>query len=164
MRKVNFGMLVGLLLLIPVLAQSDQNIAAKILSIQGQVQVQQSPPVPAQVNQILYPGNVITTGPRSRTALLMADETQLKLSENSELTLNAVRPVSNLLVWVTETGPRTDQSIINMNKGRAWVRSKRTPAAVQVRTPAVTAAIRGTEFDIRVDDDGYRDHSGGRRG
>lgn len=155
MRKVNFGMLVGLLLLIPVLAQSDQNIAAKILSIQGQVQVQQSPPVPAQVNQILYPGNVITTGPRSRTALLMADETQLKLSENSELTLNAVRPVSNLLVRVTETGPRIDQSIINMNKGRAWVRSKRTPAAVQVRTPAVTAAIRGTEFDIRVNDDGY---------
>ncbi|MDA2924616.1 tetratricopeptide repeat protein [Acidobacteria bacterium AH-259-L09] len=155
MRKTTFILLVGLLLSVAVLAQAAQNIAAKVLSIQGRVEVQQSPWASAHINQILYPGNIIRTGPRSRAALLMADETQLKLSENSELELRAVRPVSNLLVRVAVTGPRADQSILNLNRGRAWLRSKRTPAPVQVKTPAVTAAIRGTEFDIQVAEDGY---------
>ena len=135
-----------------VFGQSEENIAAKILSVQGQVEVETPAVGRAQVGQILYAGNVIRTGPRSRAALLMADETQLKLSANSELQLTAVRPTSSLLVRVVEAGP--DQSILNMRRGRAWIRSKKTPAAVQVRTPAVTAAIRGTEFDVQVGDDG----------
>ena len=47
-----------------------------------------------------------------------------------------------------------DQSILNLEKGKAWLRSKRVPARVRVRTPAVTAAIRGTEFVVDVRTDG----------
>ena len=123
-------------------AQGDQDIAAKVLSVQGRVEVEQSPWAAARVNLILYPGNRIRTGPRSRAALLLADETQLRVSENSDL-----------LTRVT-TAPRTDQSILNINKGRAWLKSKKKPAPVRVTIPSVTAAIRGTEFDIQVADDG----------
>ncbi|MDA2932999.1 tetratricopeptide repeat protein [Acidobacteria bacterium AH-259-D05] len=134
-------------------AQADQDIAAKVLSVQGRVEVEQSPWASARIDQFLYPGNRIRTGPRSRVALLLADETQLKVSENSVLQLSAVRQTSDLLTRVT-AGPGADQSILNISRGRAWLRSKKKPAPVQVRTPAVTAAIRGTEFDIRVADDG----------
>ena len=78
-------------------AQGDQDIAAKVLSVQGRVEVEQSPWAAARVNLILYPGNRIRTGPRSRAALLLADETQLKVSENSELQLSVVRQSSDLL-------------------------------------------------------------------
>lgn len=154
MRRTTVILWLTLVLSVALVAQAGQHIAAKILTIQGRVEVEQSPWAAAQINQILYVGNKIRTGPRSRAALLLADETQLKLSENSELQLTTVRPASNLLVRVAEAGARTDQSVLRMNKGRAWLRSKKTPAAVQVTTPAVTAAIRGTEFDIQVADDG----------
>jgi len=134
-------------------AQGDQDIAAKVLSVQGRVEVEQSPWAPATVDLILYPGNSIRTGPRSRAALLLADETQLKVSENSELQLSAVRQSSNLLARIT-TAPRADQSILNINRGRAWLKAKKKPAPVRVSTPSVTAAIRGTEFDIQVAADG----------
>ncbi|MEE8348854.1 MAG: TonB-dependent receptor [Acidobacteriota bacterium] len=147
--------ILGLLLVMTTIigAQGDQDIAAKILSVQGRVEVEQSPWAPAKSNQILYPGNRIRTGPRSRAALLLADETQLKLSENSELQLRAVRQSSDLLTRITGA-PRTDQSILNLDRGRAWLKSKKKPAPVRVTTPSVTAAIRGTEFDIQVAADG----------
>lgn len=145
------GLLLGLTAMIG--AQGDQEFAAKVLSVQGRVEVEQSPWAPASVDMILYQGNRIRTGPRSRVALLLADETQLKVSENSELQLIAVRQSSNLFTRVT-TAPRADQSILNINRGRAWLRSKKKPAPVLVTTPSVTAAIRGTEFDIQVADDG----------
>jgi len=144
-----------LMLFSPLLpGQDGENIAAKILSVQGQVEVEQSPWGPAEAGQILYAGNRIRTGPNSRAALLLADETQVKLSENSELELRAVRPASNLLVRLAQAGAQADQSVLNMGRGRAWLRSKKTPAAVSIGTPSVTAAIRGTEFDIQVADDG----------
>ena len=154
MKKVTGVIWAVLVLSVVSTAQTGEHIAAKILSVQGRVEVERSPWASAEVDQILYAGNRIRTGPRSRAALLLADETQIKLSANSELELTTVRPASNLLVRVAQAGARTDQSILRMDRGRAWVRSKKTPAAVRIRTPAVTAAIRGTEFDIQVADDG----------
>lgn len=155
MRKTGIvALLFGLVFTPLMLAQQERSIAAKVLSVQGQVEIEQSPWAVAQVNQILYAGDRIRTGPRSRAALLLADETQLKLAENSELELRVVRPASNLLIRVAEAGARADQSILNVNKGKAWIRSKKVPAAAQITTPAVTAAIRGTEFAIRVEEDG----------
>ena len=136
------------------LGQNEEDIAAKILSVQGQVEVEQSPWAPARADQILYAGNKIRTGAKSRVALLLADETQVKLSANSELELRQVRQSSNLLARLAATAARADQSVINVGKGRAWLRSKKKPAAVRVGTPSITAAIRGTEFDIRVAEDG----------
>ena len=62
-----------------------QDIAAKILSVQGTVDVQEGTPdwAPARVNQALVAGAVVRTAVRSRTALLLADETQLKIGPNA---------------------------------------------------------------------------------
>lgn len=133
--------------------QADARVGAKILSIQGQVEVQQSPWAPAAVNQILRPGAAIRTGMQSRAVILLADETQIKLNSGSELVIKEVRQASNLLTRVVAQAAR-EQSTLGLLKGEAWLRAKLKPVNATVTTPAVTAAIRGTEFDIRVADDG----------
>ena len=136
-----------------------QNVAARVLAVQGTVEVQQGTAdwTPARVNQDLAAGAVVRTGARSRTALLLVDETQLKIGPNARLQLREVRRSSNLLERVSQVAAGADQSILNLEAGKAWLRSKRVPARVRVRTPAVTAAIRGTEFvvDVRVDGESY---------
>ncbi|MBI2822976.1 MAG: TonB-dependent receptor, partial [Acidobacteria bacterium] len=132
-------------------------IAGKMIGTLGRVEVQpagQPGFLPAALNQTLNTGDVVRTGPQSRAVILLADETQLKLNANTQLQLAAVRQSSNLLVRVAQAGARADQTILNMPAGQAWLRAKKTPAAVRVNTPAVTAAIRGTEFDLRVAADG----------
>ena len=136
-----------------------QDIAARILSVQGTVEVQEGTPdwAPAQVDQTLAAGAVVRTAVRSRAALLLADETQLKIGPNARLQLREVRRTSNLLQRVSQVVAGADQSILNLESGKAWLRSKRVPARVRVRTPAVTAAIRGTEFvvDVRTDGESF---------
>ncbi len=136
-----------------------QDVAARILSVQGTVEVQEGTPgwAPAQVDQTLRAGAVVRTAARSRAALLLADETQLKIGPNARLQLREVRQTSNLLRRVSQVAAGADQSILNLESGKAWLRSKRVPAKVRVRTPAVTAAIRGTEFvvDVRTDGESF---------
>ncbi len=139
------------LLLLP--AQVWPQVGAKVLSVQGTVEVSMSPWVPATVNQILSPGASIRTGAQSRAVILLADETQIKLNSNSQMVIREVRQASNLLTRVAATAAR-DQSSLSLLKGEAWFRSKLKPVNAQVGTPAVTAAIRGTEFNILVADDG----------
>ncbi len=152
MRKIPVVLFVILCLSATGLAQ----IAGKMLSALGRVDVQRGsqPFAPAANGQTLNAGDIVRTGPQSRAVILLADETQLKLNANTQLQLAAVRQSSNLLVRVAQAGARADQSILNLSSGEAWLRSKKTPAAMSVRTPAVTAAIRGTEFDLRVAGDG----------
>ena len=133
-----------------------QDIAARILSVQGTVEVQEGTPdwAAARVDQTLAPGAVVRTAVRSRAALLLADETQLKIGPSARLQLRQVRRSSNLLQRISQVVAGAEQSILNLESGKVWLRSKRVPARVRVRTPAVTAAIRGTEFVVDVRSDG----------
>ncbi|MFQ5739486.1 MAG: TonB-dependent receptor domain-containing protein [Acidobacteriota bacterium] len=155
MRPIQLFSLSALLFSAPILAQgAASGIAGKVLAAQGLVEVRQSPWTPAKVNQLLRPGATVRTGARSRAAILLADETQLKLGANSDLQLREVRASSNLLQRIGKVAAGARQSIINLRSGKAWLRSKRKPARVRVSTPAVTAAIRGTEFVVDVAEDG----------
>lgn len=149
-RKLPILLVAALFLPAAVFAQ----VAAKILSIQGRVEVQQSPWAPATVDQVLNVGASIRTGDQSRAVILLADETQIKINSNSQLTLRDVRQTSSLLVRVAQVAARQDQSSMNLIKGEAWLRAKQKPVNLRIDTPAVTAAIRGTEFNIKVADDG----------
>lgn len=139
--------------LIPVLVIAQQ-VAGRLIAIQGNVEVLTTSWSPGSLNQDLYAGNTIRTHAQSRAVLLLADETQLKLNANTELQLQSANQSSNLISRISTAGARTEQSIMNLRSGQLYVRSKKRPARVQVDTPAVTAAIRGTEFDIRVQADG----------
>jgi tetratricopeptide (TPR) repeat protein len=88
---------------------------------------------------------VVKTGPGSRAAILLSDEVQIKVNANSTLEIAEVMPPPGKSIRAA-AGPV--QTILNLLKGEIWSRGRGRP--LQIRTPAATATIRGTEFDLLV--------------
>ena len=135
-------------------AQDAGDYAGKVVSVQNQVEARNGDWTPARTDQELVTGMAVRTMRKSRAVLLLADETQLKLNANSYLELKAVRRSSNLLTRIRRSASSSQESVLNVVRGRAWFRTKRRSSRVKVETPSVTAAIRGTEIDVRVEADG----------
>ncbi len=92
---------------------------------------------PATVKQKLKGGAFVRTGDSSTMALLMEDQTQLRLNQNSMLQLKEAA-----------AGAPTR---LELKGGRAWMNTKGKTANVVIDTPNATAAIRGTEWELEVD-------------
>ena len=90
----------------------------------------------------LFPTNYVRTLEQSKMAILFADRTQMRLGQNSVMQIKEVA-----------SGPDT-KTIINLNQGRSWTQSKTTPKGLVMETPSALAAIRGTDWEMVVDDDG----------
>ena len=54
-------------------------------------------------------------------------------------------------VAVAATQKEAGASLYEVPAGEIWLRNKNEKARFEVKTPAVTAAIRGTEFNLKVD-------------
>jgi tetratricopeptide (TPR) repeat protein len=116
--------------------------AANIVSIQGAGHTrpdEQAPWAAARVEQPLLAGHFVRTGDYSRMGLLFRDRTQLRLNEKT----------------ILQVIDATATTRLRLNLGRAWTRSKSLPDRLHMETPAATAAIRGTDWDIVVDEDGH---------
>lgn len=132
-------------------AQVGPDFAGKVLAVQGRVEVLVGNNwAPARVDQELPQGAQIRTGVRSRTVLLLADETMHKLASETLFELKSVRQSSS---WFPAATGVID-SLLSLVRGRSWIRSKKTPVRVTIETPAVTAAVRGTEVGLEVRADG----------
>jgi len=122
--------------------------AAEILALQGggdqrAATAAESGWRPARVAQALATGDYVRTHPASKMALLFADDTQLRLAQNSVLQVKGLatpgQPVTTLL----------------LGAGRAWAQTKRADGTrLNLETPAAVAAIRGTDWDIEVGEGG----------
>ncbi|MBZ0106988.1 MAG: tetratricopeptide repeat protein [Sulfuricella denitrificans] len=97
----------------------------------------------ASVNQGLFPGNFVRTGDLSRMALLFIDQTQLSLNQNSQLQIKQVQDPQN-----------KQDTTVRLNKGRSWTQSKQISNRLTMETPSATAAIRGTDWEMDVDESG----------
>lgn len=86
-------------------------------------------------------GDMVRVGAGGRAALLLANETTLRLDQNSTLTLQA-----------PEAGPST---LLDLVGGAINVIS-RTPRPFRVHTPFMNANIKGTEFLVAVQEDSAR--------
>jgi tetratricopeptide (TPR) repeat protein len=112
-----------------------------VVSVQGQVEIQragQSGWKPVQLEEILCPGDSVRVIERSRVAIALANETLLRLDQHSAVAF----PIPE----------KAATSWLDVLKGAIYLIS-RVPRPSQVNTPFVTAALRGTEFLIRVDRD-----------
>lgn len=96
----------------------------------------------AQLQQVLDEGQHVKTGRRSRTALLFTDQSQMRLNQNSLLIVKSV---------LDDQGQSTR---FRLDQGRAWVKSKNIPDKLIMETPSSVAAIRGTDWDIEVSEEG----------
>ncbi|MDR3555971.1 MAG: FecR domain-containing protein [Syntrophobacteraceae bacterium] len=111
----------------------------------------------AQNGRDLFAGDSVKTGRDSRVSILCIDETQLKLNENTVVVLKSVRPSLRIGGVVPVTLEQTGASQYDVPAGEIWLRHKNENARFEVETPAVTVAIRGTEFNLRVTPDGATD-------
>jgi len=120
--------------------------SAQIISLQGagdQRAAAASDWQPAHAAQALVAGDYVRTRQAARMALVFADETQLRLHQNTVLQVKAV----------AQAGQTT--TTLRLEAGRAWTQTRRPPGSpLELQTPAATAAIRGTDWDISVEPDG----------
>ena len=137
--------LCAILLLVPVRPAMAQ-AAGKIVSIVGKAEVFRAGQwQPARLEHDLMPGDIVRTALGSRVAILLADESQIKVNANSSLEIKQVgprpgKPIPAALGLL--------QTILNLLSGEIWVRSRVEPFEIQ--TPAATATIRGTELNLAI--------------
>src|SRR5258708_3257857 len=94
-----------------------------------------------QVNDALQPGDRLRTGSRSRATLRWAE---LSVVRVNELTSMEIRPPAK-----PTAKPQPD-----FQSGATYFFSREKPTEVQFHTPAASGAIRGTEFNLTVGQDG----------
>ena len=118
----------------------------KIVAVQGRVEhaaaARRDAWSPAAMLQPLFVDDRVRTLPLSRAAILFLDETQVRLNAGAVLTVQAVK---------RGTGAPTALDLI---QGEGWFRTKNPNSGLSIKTPAATAAIRGTEINVQITPDG----------
>ena len=119
--------------------------AAEIVSLQGkgEFRIATEPRWrDAFIRQKLAEGNFVRTGDASRMGVLLADQTQVRLAANS-------------MIQIKQVGDGRDRgTVLNQSAGRSWTQSRNVPNRLTVETPSALAAIRGTDWELVVDEDG----------
>lgn len=120
-------------------AKRCEQWVAKAVSVQGQVRVQfmgQSEWKPVQLHDTFCPGDKLRTDSDSRADLTLHNQSVLRLSQDSRITLQQAKKERNAL--------------LDFFKGAAHFLS-REPRSLKVRTPNMTAGVRGTELLLEVE-------------
>jgi tetratricopeptide (TPR) repeat protein len=110
----------------------------------------------AQLRQDLYGGDTVRTGANSRAAILCLDESQIRLNQHTVLTLKSVSPSPRLRFGEIAPAAQAQEagSLYQVIQGEVWLRNKKEKFLFELQTPTVTATIRGTELNVRVQADG----------
>ena len=133
----------GIVLLQPgeSLGETCEKAAARVVSVQGTVQVKRAGETHWQavkLNEPYCPGDVIQVQKNSRADVALANQPVLRLDQNTVITLGGLKD------------ERT--SLVSLAKGAAHFFSRIT-RGLEVQTAFVNAGVEGTEFFIRVEED-----------
>jgi tetratricopeptide (TPR) repeat protein len=115
-----------------------------LLTLEGKVEV--SPAAGAvwtlgRTNQVLKVGDRLRTGVRSRATVRLSNKSVLRVNELTTLKIQTPPQASNA-------------PLLDLQSGSTYFFSREKPADVQFRTPLASGAIRGTEFNLAVAEDG----------
>ncbi len=94
-------------------------------------------------SQNLTAGDSLKTGMHGKLDILFIDGTQIKVQSRTMLIIREVRRPSG-----------KKGTILGLQSGEIWSRAKSSPEGLRIETPSATAAIRGTDWDIVVDEKG----------
>jgi tetratricopeptide (TPR) repeat protein len=111
---------------------------AKIISVQGRVEVVRTGKTSwrrVKLEETLCTGDSVRIEARSRAAILLANQTVLRLDEGSAITFSKIEP--------------DKPSLLELLKGAVHFIS-RVSHSLEIKTPFVNAGIEGTEFVMRV--------------
>ncbi len=128
-------------------SRAQEMVSAKVLSIQGQVEIQRQPSTQAQLQKIAFKvedqlkaGDTIVTGKDGRLVLGLSDGSQAVIAAK---TIVVIKDLSQ--------SPRT---LFNVVRGKTRVHIEKLggqPNPYRVNTPTAVIAVRGTIFDVLVD-------------
>ncbi len=91
----------------------------------------------------LFEGDVLRTEPASQALIEFKEGIQVALNENTTFKI--------LSRWEKAKGITR---IIRLKQGEVWVKTGEGPKQLEVETPVATAAVRETEFNMKVQEDG----------
>ena len=91
----------------------------------------------------LFEGDVIRTETASQGLIEFENGIEVALNENTEFTI--------LSRWEKAKG---FTRVLRMKQGEVWVDTQGGPKPLEIETPVATAAVKGTEFDLLVDENG----------
>jgi ferric-dicitrate binding protein FerR (iron transport regulator) len=91
----------------------------------------------------LFEGDVLRTEAASQALIEFKEGIQVALNENTTFKL--------LSRWEKVKGITR---IIRLKQGEVWVKTGEGPKQLEVETPVATAAVRETEFNMKVQEDG----------
>jgi tetratricopeptide (TPR) repeat protein len=124
-------------------AHAADSSLAKVTAIQNTVETKTAAAAgwsASKEGQALVANDRVRTGPASRASLLYSDQTMHRLNEKSEV---EILPPSG-----------GGSGIVKILSGQSYFTTRTPKDFGRVQTPAVTAAIKGTEFAVSVADDG----------
>jgi tetratricopeptide (TPR) repeat protein len=98
--------------------------------------------IAAPTNQVLRVQDRFRTGFKSRATLRLSNQGILRVSQ---LTTLEIQPPSDTT---------KEQSVLDLKSGTAYFFNRDQPVETQFKTPQASGAIRGTEFNIDVAEDG----------
>lgn len=145
MLKTHLALLLTIFAAVAALGQGPAtNGPGRLLSVEGRVEVARSGMAAWTVgttNQLLHNGDRVRTGVRSRALIQLSDRSLLRVNE---LTTLEVRP------------PQTAgaKAGFEMKSGAGYFFNRERPGSVEFRTPLASGAIRGTEFNLLVAENG----------
>jgi hypothetical protein len=108
---------------------------------------------PVREQQQLPAGASVRTGDSSQVGLLLKDQTQIRVNQQSVLKFTAALDAEQ-------------ETSVDLLQGRIWAQLKRTlravtaltraaqPRALRLNTPVATIGIRGTDWDVEVGENG----------
>lgn len=118
-------------------AETCAPVLARVVSVQGQVDlIRNNAALPAELHADLCAGDQLAVRDRSRAAVLLRNDTTVRLDQGTTLALAA--PTAQ------------NDSFLQMCSGVIYVIT-RTPRKMRLTTPFVNANVEGTEFVVAVD-------------
>ncbi len=121
-------------------AERCDSWVARAVSVQGIVEARlggEDEWVPVEPESTFCPGDMIRLREKSRAALVLANETVVRLDQNTAITFSGIED--------------RDVSLLDLVKGVIHFIS-RVPRTLKVVTPYVNASVEGTEFLVSVDE------------
>lgn len=131
--------------LTPVQRPNDEK-EAEIVSVQGEGWVRfvsSRDWIDALYRQVLISGDTVRIGNYGKMHILFVDDLQIQVHKNS-------------MVFIKHVGKRQGRkgTVLGLSAGEIWSRAKSMPEGLRIETPSATAAIRGTDWAIEVDEEG----------
>jgi hypothetical protein len=143
------SIIVAALVACPTFAVASDGSVGRVKTVNGSASiVRGQSSLPAVVNERVFQGDTLRTGPDGSLGVILKDDTSLSLGPNSVAVVEQFlfAPAEGKLSVVTR-----------MLKGTAvyisGIIAKLSPQSVRFETPNATIGIRGTRFLIKIDED-----------